>query len=223
MLQLLLATLIGLTSAPAAPQDQAGVSPRNYKAEIENEWVRVLRVKPGPHEQTPMREHPASVTVYLTDYHQKITGTDGKAQEVTRKSGEVSYADAAKYAEENLADQSSEAIVVELKLAAPSGLSWPLPLDPVRLDPRHHVVLFENDQVRVLRTVLEPHVKTPLHEHPRYVVVYITDLHRTMTFDDGRQVDNSQKPGEIAWRDPLKHVTENSGDHTTVEVQVELK
>jgi hypothetical protein len=44
-----------------------------------------------------------------------------------------------------------------------------------------------------------------------------------MTLADGRKVDNPRKPGEIAWRDPLEHVTENIGDHTAVEIQVELK
>ena len=223
MLQLLLAILIGLSPAPVAAQDTVKVSPNDYKVEIENDWVRVLRVKWGPHERTPMQEHLASVVVYLTDCHQRITGADGKAQEVRRKAGEVSYTDAVKHAEENLSDQPSEAAVVELKPGAPKGLSWPLPLDPVRLDPRYHIVLFENDRVRVIRTILEPHIKSPLHEHPHYVVVYLTDLHTTMTLADGRQVDNPRKPGDIAWRDALKHVTENIGDRTAMEIQVELK
>ena len=223
MLQVLLAILIGLAPAPVAAQDPVKVSPKDYKLEIENDWVRVLRVKRGPHEKTPMHEHPASVVVHLTDYHQRITGADGKVQEVRRKAGEVSYTDAVKHAEENLSDQPSEAVVVELKPGAPKGLSWPLPLDPVRLDPRYHIVVFENDRVRVLRTILEPHIKSPSHEHPHYVVVYLTDLHTTMTLADGRQVDNPRKPGDIAWRDALKHVTENIGDRTAMEIQVELK
>ena len=45
MLQLLLAILIGLAPAPVAAQDPVKVSPRDYKVEIENDWVRVLRVK----------------------------------------------------------------------------------------------------------------------------------------------------------------------------------
>jgi hypothetical protein len=93
----------------------------------------------------------------------------------------------------------------------------------VKLDPQHHLVPLENDRVRVLRTILEPHLKSPLHEHPHYVVVYLTGLHTNMTMADGRVVDNPRRPGEIAWRDPLKHVTENLGDKTAVEIQVELK
>jgi hypothetical protein len=66
-------------------------------------------------------------------------------------------------------------------------------------------------------------LKSPMHEHPHYVVVYLTELHTTMTLGDGKIVDNPRRPGEVAWRDALKHVTENIGDHTAVEIQIELK
>jgi hypothetical protein len=75
-------SMIGIGFAVlAAAQDPVQVSP-DYKAEIENNWVRVLRVTRGSHAKAPMHEHPASVIVFLTDYHQKITGADGKVPEV---------------------------------------------------------------------------------------------------------------------------------------------
>lgn len=205
-----------------AAQDPVQVSP-DYRAEIENNWVRVLRVKRGPRAKAPMHEHPASVVVYLTDYHQRITGADGKVQEAARKAGDVSYTEAVKHSEESLSDQPLEAVVIELKPRPLNFKPAPITLDPVRLDPQHHAVPLENDRVRVLRTILEPHLKSPMHEHPHYVVVYLTELHTTMTLGDGRTVDNPRRPGEIAWRDALKHVTENIGDRTAVEIQVELK
>jgi quercetin dioxygenase-like cupin family protein len=75
----------------------------------------------------------------------------------------------------------------------------------------------------VLRTVLEPHIKSPMHEHPPYVVVYVTELHTTMALSDGRLVDNVRGKGEVAWRDAMKHSTENVGNKTAMEIQVELK
>jgi len=44
-----------------------------------------------------------------------------------------------------------------------------------------------------------------------------------MKLGDGRVVDNPRRPGEIDWRNPLKHETENIGEHTAVEIQIELK
>ena len=221
MLRWLSAIGIGCAGLAAA-QDPVQVS-SDYKAVIENEWVRVLRVNRGPYEKGPVHQHPASVVVYLTDYHQRITGADGKVQEVTRKAGDVSYTEAVKHAEENLSDRPLAAVVIELKPRPPDFKPAPITLDPVKLDPEHHLVPLENARVRVLRTILEPHLKSPMHEHPHYVVVYLTELHTTMKLGDGRTVDNPRRPGEIAWRDALKHETENLGDRTAIEIQVELK
>jgi quercetin dioxygenase-like cupin family protein len=214
--------LVTIVAAVVAAQDPVQVTPE-YKVEIENDWVRVLRVKRGPHGKAPMHQHPPSVVVYLTSYHQKITSPDGKVQEVTRKPGDVSYADAVRYSEENLSDQPLAAVVIELKPRPSNYNPAPIMLDPVRLDAQHHLVPLENDRVRVLRTILEPHLKSPMHEHPHYVVVYLTELHTTMKLADGRTIDNPRRPGEIAWRDALKHETENIGDRTAIEIQVELK
>jgi hypothetical protein len=206
----LLACLIAFAGTAAA-----------QKVEIDNQWVRVVRMKQGPREKSAMLQRPATVVVWLTDSFQRITSADGRAQEVARKAGDVTYSGAGKRAEENSSDRPLEAIVVELKPGAPK--SAPIALDPVKLDPAHHPVVFENDRVRVLRTILEPHLKSPMHEHPHYVVVYLTELHTTMTLADGNIVDNPRQPGEVAWRDALKHVTENIGERTAMEIQIELK
>ena len=212
-----------LAAATAAAQDPAKVDPAIVKVEIDNQWVRVLRVKEGPHQKLAMHEHPASIAVYLTDVHQRTTGADGKVQEVTRKAGKVGYRDAVKHADENLSDRPLEAVLIELKPGAPKVKTAPITLDPVKLDPEHHPVALENERVRVLRTILEPHVKAPTHEHPHYVVVYLTELHTAMKMSDGKIVDNRRRAGELAWRDALKHETENIGDKTAMEIQVELK
>jgi quercetin dioxygenase-like cupin family protein len=189
--------------------------------ELENAWVRVWRAVRAPHERTPASGHLPSVLVYLTDARERVVETGGRTRDVRQKAGTVAYREAAVYGEENVSDRRLEAIVIELKPGAPA--SPPITLDPVKLDPRYHTVPLENDRVRVLRTVLEPHVKSPLHEHPHYVVVYLTELHTTMEMADGRVVDNPRQPGDVAWRDAMKHATENVGARTAVEIQVEVK
>jgi quercetin dioxygenase-like cupin family protein len=188
----------------------AAGAPAQTKVEIDNAWVRVLRVKLAPHEKTPEQQHPDSVAVYLTDF-------------ASHKAGDVAWLEAARDAQENFSDHPAEFVLVELKPGAPKATGWPVALDPVKIDPAHHLVPIENARVRVLRTILEPHLKGPTHDHPAYVVVYVTELHTTMTLADGKQVDNPRQPGEIAWRDPYRHTTENVGDRTAVEIQIELK
>jgi quercetin dioxygenase-like cupin family protein len=188
----------------------AATAPAENKIEIDNAWVRVLRVKQGPHERSPAQQHPDSVAVYLTDVG-------------SHKSGDVAWLPAARDAQENPSDHPVEYILVELKPGAPKAKGWPVELDPVKLEPDHEQVPFENARVRVLRTTLEPHLKGPTHDHPSYVVVYLTELHTTMTLADGKQVDNPRHPGDVAWRDAYRHTTENVGNRTAVEIQVELK
>jgi hypothetical protein len=81
--------LLGVTAGWA--EDAAQVSP-DYKVEIDNAWVRVLRVRHPPHAKIPLHEHPNAVGVALTDVHEKITGTDGRPRNVDRKAGEVGSA-----------------------------------------------------------------------------------------------------------------------------------
>lgn len=211
-----IAVLIGLGPELAEAQGPA-------KVEIDNAWVRVSRVKLAPREILPRHTYPDSVVVYLTDVHQRLTSTPGNGLEITRKAGETAYLDAGERAEKNISDKPLEEVIVELKPGAPPLPPYPITLDPVKLAPQYHTVDFENDRVRILRTVLAPHIKSPLHEHPAYVVVYLTQLHTTMAISDGRQVDNIRHKGEIAWRDAMKHVTENIDNQTAMEIQVEIK
>jgi quercetin dioxygenase-like cupin family protein len=221
MLSLLISMLLAAGTPTAAPPPAVRGAVGGEALELQNDWVRVRRLKLAPHEKTPITEHLPLVTVYLTDARLRITGADRRAEEVMQAAGTVAYRSGARYAEENLSDRPLEAIVVELK---PGATKSPrITLDPVVLDPQYHTVPFENDRVRVLRTVLAPHVKSPLHEHPHYVVVYLTELHTTMELGDGRVVDNPRRAGEVAWRDAMKHATENIGEQTAVEIQVEVK
>jgi hypothetical protein len=163
------------------------------------------------------------VVVYLSDVHEQVTTPDSGDRDVRHKNGDTTWFDAGTRAEENVSDQPLEEVIIEFKPGAPRPSSPPITLDPVKLDPKYHTVDFENDRVRILRTVLEPHIKSPMHEHPSYVVVYITELHTTMALPGGKVVDNVRKRGAVAWRDAMKHSTENVGTHTAMEIQVELK
>lgn len=198
-----IALLLVLCSTAFA-QDGGTTPPTLYKVEIDNAWVRVSRLKLGPHQKAPARRHPPEVVVL-----------------VTQEPGRTSFRPAGMDADENLSATPLEQAVIELKQNPPT--STRVGLDPVFIDPQYHKVLLENQYVRAIRTVLEPGIKSPLHEHPHYVVVYITELHTTMKLGDGREVDNPRRAGEIGWRDYMKHETLNIGKQTAAEIQVELK
>lgn len=99
---------------PAA--DPVKVDPKHYKIEMENDQVRVLRVRIGPGESTPVHEHGLNrVVVYLTDMNFRVTGDDGKPQMVTHQAGEVSWGTPTRHKEENVSNKPFEVVVVEVK------------------------------------------------------------------------------------------------------------
>ena len=212
-----------LAAFAAMAQDPVKLSPQEFKVEFENDRVRVLRTKRGAHQKVGMHEHPPYVVVSLTDLHIRVTGTDGNVQEVSRTAGGAAFSNAVRHFEENLSDQPLEAILIELKGSPAAATSFPLPLDPVTVDPKHHTVILENERVRVLRSVREPHAKIPMHEHPASVVVSLTDLNFVTALADGTTAVNRRTAGEAGWRDARKHAPENQSDQQAVEILTELK
>jgi quercetin dioxygenase-like cupin family protein len=99
-----------------AALDPVKVDPKDYKVELENSQVRVVRVKIGAHQQVPLHEHVLNrVVVYLTDQKGSMTTPDGKTEIAQHKAGEVSWGGPTKHREENLQDGPFEAVVVEFK------------------------------------------------------------------------------------------------------------
>src|SRR5712692_8679653 len=109
------AVLLCLAVSAAHAQDPAKVDPKHCKVEFENAQVRVLHWTTGPHEKTPMHEHPAFVTISLTNNHSRYTYPDGTTKEIETKAGQTSWSAAEKHASESLSDQTTEVIQVELK------------------------------------------------------------------------------------------------------------
>jgi len=95
--------------------------------------------------------------------------------------------------------------------------------DPVKVDPQHYKVIFENDQVRVLRIHYGPHEKSVMHSHPDSVVVYESEVHMKMTTPDGKSVESSGKAHDSLWTPAGAHLPENLTDKPVDAVLVELK
>jgi quercetin dioxygenase-like cupin family protein len=95
--------------------------------------------------------------------------------------------------------------------------------DPVKVDAQHTKVEFENDQIRVLRFHLGPKEKSPMHEHPARVFVFLTDAHFKVTLGDGKVDERTGKAGEVRHRPAEKHAIENLSNEDYESIIVELK
>ena len=99
------------------PLDPVKLDPKEYKVVFENDQVRVLHVKIGPGQITPVHEHGLNrVVAYLSDQKVRVTTPDGKSEVAEHKAGDVGFAGPAKHKEENLNSTPFEVMVVELKI-----------------------------------------------------------------------------------------------------------
>ena len=111
-------------------------------------------------------------------------------------------------------------ILTFLALAAPVAFAQ----DPVKVDAKHYKVMFENDQVRVLRIHYNPKEKSVMHEHPASVVVFLNTSKAKFTLPDGSTTtDGGGKAGSVRFSDAGKHLPENIGSTPVEAVLVELK
>jgi quercetin dioxygenase-like cupin family protein len=116
MRPMLLAGALAVAPAISAyAQDAVAVDAKHYRVELENEQVRVLRIKYRPGEKSVMHQHPASVAVFLTDGQVKFTTADGKSEEATVKAGSTMWGNTDTHLPENVGAKPFELILVELK------------------------------------------------------------------------------------------------------------
>jgi beta-alanine degradation protein BauB len=95
--------------------------------------------------------------------------------------------------------------------------------DPVKVEPKHYTLNFENEKVQVVSVIYGPHERSGLHDHPGGVVVSITEAHLRFTDESGKTREVFAKPGEVRWYPPFKHKVENLGDTTYRAVYVGIK
>jgi quercetin dioxygenase-like cupin family protein len=95
--------------------------------------------------------------------------------------------------------------------------------DPVKVDPRHYKVEFENERVRVVRIKYGPGEKSVMHGHPESIAVFLTDAHAKFTYPDGRSEDIDAKAGSVQHMDAFTHLPESTGKTPFEVIQIELK
>ena len=101
---------------PAFERDPVKLDPKHYKIEMENNQVRVVRIKYRGREKSVMHQHPPGIGVFLTDAHFKFSYPDGKTENIKAKRGQyLWFGDVWEHDPVNLSSKSAEVIYVELK------------------------------------------------------------------------------------------------------------
>ena len=108
--------------------------------------------------------------------------------------------------------------------------SWNPELDGPIAAPDHHVVLFENDEVRVLQTIVRAGDATPVHTHPKTVMYVVSGSHFVRRDASGNVLVDTRDEGpsfempSVVWSDGIPpHVIENPSEDDLIVIGVELK
>ena len=109
------ALLVLFFSVIALAQDPTKVEPAHYKLAFENEYVQVVNVHYGPHEESSLHAHMGGVVVVLSAGHLRFTYENGKTQEVFAKPGEPRWFPPFKHKVENLGETSYTAVYIGIK------------------------------------------------------------------------------------------------------------
>jgi quercetin dioxygenase-like cupin family protein len=96
--------------------------------------------------------------------------------------------------------------------------------DAVQVDPEHHKVEFENDQIRVVRMVYPPGYKTPMHGHLPGVTVMLSSTKIHTWNKSGDETDTESESGAVSWSDGTTvHANQVKGDRALELLRVEIK
>jgi hypothetical protein len=109
--------------------------------------------------------------------------------------------------------------------------TWPEALDALTAAPQQHKLLFENETVRVIDTLIPPNEITELHTHKWPASLYILSWSDFVRFDDinnvvvdSRTFQKTPQPSTALWTEPLiPHKLENVGKKDIHVISVEIK
>jgi mannose-6-phosphate isomerase-like protein (cupin superfamily) len=197
------------------------------RVKIDNDAVRVLNVVDLPHNPSALHRHEVNrVMIYLTAGDQTLRYQDGKIDRQHWKAGQVAWSPAGGlHISENVGEKPLHIIEVELKKAPSKAPVRNPKLDPVKIDPAHNILLFENSQVRVFRSLREAGGTETMHEHlgTGRVGVFLTDLNATVKLEEGSGSPLHLKAGDVSWSGgPVTHATTNLGPNNLEMIVIEV-
>src|SRR4029453_1597522 len=95
--------------------------------------------------------------------------------------------------------------------------------DPVKVDPQHYKVVFENTSVRVLRINYAPGAKSVMHQHPESIVVALKASKVRLNREGGKSEENEMANESAMYSAAGTHNPENIGTGPVDAVLVEFK
>lgn len=193
---------------------------------IDNDLVRVLKALDQPHKPGALHRHLVNrVMVYLNSGDQELRYQDGHVDRNHWEAGQVAWSPAGGlHISENVGAQPLRIVEIELKKPPSKAPTRDPKLDPIAIDPSHNILLFENSQVRVFRSIREPGGTEMMHQHAGTgrLGVFLTDFNGTAKTSDGIVTPINVKAGHVTFSGPVIHATTNLGPNKLEVIVIEV-
>jgi hypothetical protein len=192
---------------------------------FDNNEAKVLRALEAYGVPAKFHKHDRNrVMVYLQSARQRFEYQDGRQPETFDfKAGEVKWSLADGMHAGQVLDHDFNIIEIELKTPG-TNQTITGKRDPLKVDPSHYTLEFENPQVRVLRLRIEPHGKTKTHTYTTgRAIVLLTDQPLRIKHSSGMVETVEHKAGDVVWELPTTEAEQNVGDKPFEAVIAEVK
>jgi quercetin dioxygenase-like cupin family protein len=221
-----------LWAGAASAQDPLVLLPQAYKLVLENEWVKVVRVRYEPRAKLPLHDHTemAAAYVYLNDAGPVLFAHDyGEMTRPATKAGSFRIYKAVKetHTVSNPNDVASEFLRVELKTQ---------PLDEDSFRGRFHrdanadagsteTVQLDHPQLRVTRYLMAPRQKLDVSAKPDEPSLLIATTAGRLEARRGEAVEKLElEPGNVGWVQAGDSVSfDNAGPERVELLRFDLK
>ncbi len=204
-------------------EDSTVAAPDHYKVELENEYVRVVRVTYNPGEQSSMHSHRPLVGVTLTGGQGVFTDIQGNKETRSENfAGDVLADNGETHSVLSISKGPEELVFVEVKKSYPALTDQLAFANAVNVSSINATVELEEHGIRVIRIKGEPGLETPMHSHRAGITLPLTDINISHTNADGEVGIINNKAGTISWAEPRSHKGKNLSDKSNEVILFEL-
>jgi uncharacterized RmlC-like cupin family protein len=192
---------------------------------LENNEVKVIRALERNQVQGKFHQHEMNrVMVYLQSGRQRFEYQDGRQPAVFDwKAGQVVWSPPTGMHGPKVLDHDFNIIEIELKTPG-TDKAITGDLDPLKVDPSHYKLEFENPQVRVLRVKIQPHGVASMHAYSTdRATIFLTDQNFRIKDSTGKVETVEHKAGDVVWETPIEQTEQNLSDQPFEAVTVEAK
>lgn len=206
------------------PQAYAQSSTGHLRPVFENEHVRVQELFASPGATSAMRAQPPGVRVSLGKARFETTSPDGTVSIVDYNPGQVAWVGQTEERSWKLLAGDAHIFFVEVKSAADGRTLAPVPMEPTHaaiVEPEQHLLVLDNEHVRVLDGFGDAGIRSAPHTHPPSVLVSLAKARFRVTINGKTRIFDFE-PATVRWTNHFEHTWEALAGQARV-IMIDIK